>query len=305
MSVGSRQETVQKTDPAQLAMLTGNYNAAKPIAAGLSQPYSGALVAPNSPGQVAAQGAYTDIANNTVGAAPLNSAIDATTGFLNFKPTQVDAGQVGGMDLSKYMNPYTDGVINSSLGDLERQRQIAGVNDNQRATASHAFGGSRQGVADSLTNDAYDRNAGSLIAGLRSSGYQSAIDTATGDVNRKLTADTTNQGAGIAGANLGLSAATNLAGQSEQQLNQAGQRAGFLSQVGDAQQAQDQAGLTANYQEFLRQIMGTQQGQQLLNSALGLFPAQGTSTTTGQQSLWPSIIGAAGKIGSAFAMPGA
>lgn len=278
MSVGSKQETVQKTDPAQLAMLTANYNGAKPIAAGLSQPYTGQLVAHNSPGQIAAQGAYTSIANNNVGQPALDSAVKSTSGFLNFDPTA---------NISKFMNPFTDSVINSSLGDLNRQRQIAGVNDNQRATASHAFGGSRQGVADSLTNQAYDQNAASMIAGLRNTGYNTAL------------------GASQAAAGTSLAASGQLAQQSQQQIDQAGQRAGFLSQVGDAQQSQEQAGLTAQYQEFMRQLMGSQQGQQLLNSALGLFPAQGTSTTSGQQSLWPSIIGAAGKIGSAFAMPGA
>ncbi len=475
MSTGSKQTSTTTTDPAQLALLTGNYNAAKPLAATLSQPYTGSLVAPNSSGQLAAQQGYTDIFNNNVGAAPLQSAMDTTSGYLNFNPSQVSsnysptsvagnyspahvssnyqpfmiggnysvpqissnyapaqiannytptnisanpifAGQLSKTDLAPYTNPFTKDVINTTVAQNERARQMAAVNDNQRATAANAFGGSRQAVADSLTNQAYDQNSASLIAGLNSANFTQAQAGATGDLNRNLQADTTNQGAnlaaaqsnqtagynaanlgfgiakanqdagfnaanlnqsamianqgagltlaqllqaakianqgasfnaanlnqqgevanqnagltaaqlaqaariadqnagfnaaslnqsgqvanqnaGITAANLGLSAATNLAGYSQDQLNQAGQRAGFMSSVGDAQQAQQQAELTAQYQEFIRQLTGSAQGQQILNQALGTFPNQQTTTQTGQQSALGGIFGALGGIG--------
>ena len=54
------------------------------------------------------------------------------------------------------------GTIDRSLGDLERSRQGA-INAGQAdATAAGAFGGSRHGVADSLTNREFADSAGNL-----------------------------------------------------------------------------------------------------------------------------------------------
>jgi hypothetical protein len=76
--------------------------------------------------------------------------------------------------VQKYMNPYQQEVIDASMADLNRQRQMAQMKDLNAATAAKAFGGSRQGVAQALTNEAYDRTTASTLANLRSQGFSNA-----------------------------------------------------------------------------------------------------------------------------------
>jgi hypothetical protein len=76
--------------------------------------------------------------------------------------------------VEKYMNPYQQEVIDASMADLNRQRQMQQVKDLNTATAAKAFGGSRQGVAQALTNESYDRTAASTLANLRSQGFGNA-----------------------------------------------------------------------------------------------------------------------------------
>ena len=95
-------------------------------------------------------------------------------------------GQIATTDLSKYTNPWESSVVDASLNDNERAREIA-INQGQaQATAQGAFGGSRHGVVDSLTNQDYLRNAGSLASNLRMAGYQNAQDMAGRDISTDL-----------------------------------------------------------------------------------------------------------------------
>ena len=73
--------------------------------------------------------------------------------------------------VQRYMNPYQQEVIDASLGDIERQRQQQQLRDRSMATQAKAFGGSRQGVAEALTNEAYDRTAANTAAALRAQGF--------------------------------------------------------------------------------------------------------------------------------------
>lgn len=78
----------------------------------------------------------------------------------------------------QFMNPYESEVIGGALGDLNRGRQMQITNDQARATAAGAFGGSRHGVADSLTNDEYFRDAGNMASTMRMQGYNNAQNAA-------------------------------------------------------------------------------------------------------------------------------
>ena len=83
-----------------------------------------------------------------------------------------------GRDISAFMNPYTQEVIDRSLGDIESSRQMQDIRDRQAATQARAFGGSRQGVQSSLTNAAALKQAADLSANLRSQGYGQAAQLA-------------------------------------------------------------------------------------------------------------------------------
>ena len=83
-----------------------------------------------------------------------------------------------GRDISAFMNPYTQEVIDRSLGDIESSRQMQDLRDRQAATQARAFGGSRQGVQSSLTNAAALKQAADLSANMRQQGYGQAAQLA-------------------------------------------------------------------------------------------------------------------------------
>ena len=83
-----------------------------------------------------------------------------------------------GQEIGGFMNPYTQEVIDRSLGDIEASRQMQDLRDRQAATQARAFGGSRQGVQASLTNAAALKQAADLSANLRNQGYGQAAQLA-------------------------------------------------------------------------------------------------------------------------------
>ena len=76
--------------------------------------------------------------------------------------------------VQKYMNPYEQQVVQNTLADIERARQMQIAQEGAQATAAKAFGGSRQGVTRSLVDEAALRNAGNLAAQLRQQGFTQA-----------------------------------------------------------------------------------------------------------------------------------
>lgn len=200
----------------------------------------------------------------------IQQGIDQTRGLFGYQPQQVSAGQLASTDLSAYLNPYTQNVIDAGVSDLDRARQMAISGGQGAATLSGAFGGSRHGVADAETNRGFLDQVSSLTANLRNAGFQNAQNAALTDIGNRLTADTANQGADLAGANLRLNAG-----------NQA-------TTAGLAQEASTRANLDAQFRagELERSIAErndpTQARLQYLNMLRQLLGISG-SDTFGQQ----------------------
>jgi hypothetical protein len=110
--------------------------------------------------------------------------------------------------IQDYMNPYTQGVSDNVLSDLDRSRQVQDQQQRAQANAAGAFGGSRHGVLDAITTSEYDRNAGQLSNQLWNQAYGAASNLKGQDLNRDLQAGLSNQGMDWnvqnLGANLGM-----------------------------------------------------------------------------------------------------
>jgi len=291
LSGGSKQTTQQTQtntiNPESMALLKNNYATAQQNAASLGTPYTGQLTAGFTPTQLQAQGILSSVATNPLYGQTANAATAGAQGILNSNP-------LSAADLQTYMNPFQKDVIDASINDNERARQIAQTQMNAQNTAGGAFGGSRSGVANALTNEAYDRNNQSNIANLNAANYTQA------------------QNASLAAKNLGLNAATTTANLNNNALGVAAQQGGILGAVGDAQQAQSQTEISNAYNNWLQGKQLTIQQQNLLNSALGMIPVQqtvntnGTTTTSSNPGLG-GILSVFGKVGQAVAssyMPG-
>ena len=82
----------------------------------------------------------------------------------------------GAADIQQFFNPYEEQVVQGALGDIERSRQMQDVTDRARAVQARAFGGSRQGVQEALTNEAALRQAATTASGLRQTGFTQAAN---------------------------------------------------------------------------------------------------------------------------------
>jgi len=93
----------------------------------------------------------------------------------------------GAEDIAAFQNPYEDQVVQQSLQDIERSRQMQSLQDANRATQAKAFGGSRYGVQSALTNEAALQEAARTAGQLRSAGYGQAAQLAAGarDINTR------------------------------------------------------------------------------------------------------------------------
>jgi hypothetical protein len=308
---GSSHETQQQQstqtntiDPEQKALLMGNYATAQANASKLDTPYGGLLTAGFNPTQYRAQGLFSALGTDPSFMNNANKATAAIGGVLGGSTGQpYSASQLAGMDLSQYQNPYTKDVINTTLDSQEHARQMQRVADNASATAAHAFGGSRQGVADSLTNSEYDRNTAGLLAGLNQANYGQAQQSALSDIGAQNAAKQFNVNSGLQDASLKLNAAGALQSANNNALATGTQQAGLLGAVGDVQQQQQQTELSNAYQNWLAGQQMTVTQQQMLNSALGLMPAQQTINSSGTGSAnktsSPGVTDILGGIGSA------
>lgn len=258
-----------------------SYNTRSPY-----QAYTGNMVAGMGAGETQARRIAADNVGSQNGL--LGEAEDAVRGSMGY-----DAA-----DPSRFFNPYEDQVVQGVLGDIERSRGMQRVGDAQSATSAGAFGGSRHGVADSLTNEAALREAGSTAASLRRSGYDTAVDTGFRQQQAQR------EGAqGLAG----------LAGQRQAQWQQ---DASFMAGLGATEREIEQARLLADRAEFDREaadryqrfLLELQTRQGILSStpmltdssSVGYGPASGGG---GQGALGGAVSGAA--AGSAFGPYGA
>ena len=83
-----------------------------------------------------------------------------------------------GESIQQFMNPYENEVVQRALADVGGSLETQRLKDRQAATAARAFGGSRQGVQESLTNAAAIKQAADTAAQMRAAGYGQAANLA-------------------------------------------------------------------------------------------------------------------------------
>jgi hypothetical protein len=210
-----------------------------------------------------------------------------------YQPGQITAqqsnlGLTGPGSIASYMNPYTESVRKNALADLESSRQTAIQQMGERATQARAFGGSRQGVAEALTNQGFAKQAATLGTTLNEQAFNQAMAMQQADIGRRSAADIANQQAGLQGAQLRLGGASqlgNLAAQ-QQALRLGGAQA--VMGAGGARQALDQQQMDA-----IRNIGLQRLG--VVQSSLGAQPANlgMQSTTPYTQNVGAGLLGGA------------
>jgi hypothetical protein len=252
---GGTTVTRQELDPDVKRAFMDNLSQAQGVASGLGERQFAGFTPLYEQGEQMALAAA-----GGPGSQALNQAMGVTQGLTGFTPAQIGFDQ---SMVDQYYNPFQQQVIDQTLADIERQRQMASQNLGQQATAARAFGGSRQGVAEGVMAGEFGRTAAQTAANLRSQGYQSALQQA-------MAQQLANQQAGLAGAQFRLGAGQQLAG-----IGQARTAADLLA-------AQTAMGLGGARQEF---------AQQQLDAARNL-PLERLGITQGAVGLLSPTMGA-------------
>jgi hypothetical protein len=199
----------------------------------------------------------------------------------------------GAQAYQPFMSPYQQQVIDSSLGEFDRQSQMRQQQiKDQSLGVPGAFGGGREGVQQAEYQTGSDRNRQMLHAGMLQQGYGNAQNAAQQAFqNQQQMA----QGQlGLGNAQMGLS-----------NFQRAGMGAdiGALGQMGSMRQgvtqarlnAQQQAAQTAAYEPYGRL---SQYGQVITGLAGGVASAQYQEPQ--QQSPWSSALSTALGVGGLY-----
>lgn len=207
------------------------------------------------------------------------------------------ASSVSADTISSRMSPYMSQYVQQSLApQIEAQDQQFNQqrkNLNAVATSSGAFGDSRAGIEGAnLTNQQNIARSG-LIGNAYNAAFNTAIGAGAQDVSNNLNAQTTNAGLN----EQSLSRALGAAGGLENLGNYRGGIANTVNSLGQQQTGQDQAKLTAAYNQWL---MGQQypfQTTQLMNQSIAAgatgMPADVTKTTSAPDNSGWGMLGTA------------
>lgn len=284
----------------------------------------------------AAQAGYLGMLGQTpqqVNPATMNAA-------LNTGPTgRINPQTLASTNLNPYMSPYTSSVINATLPIMQQNLGQQQIGNQNQASAASAYGGSRQGVQQGVTQAQGAQNMAQMAAQLNQANFGQAQQGALADISNNLQAQGANVGAANQfalqnQANLQAAAGANQAAQmTAQQLNQQAQQdqgrlnlqaasgLGALGQqaqlsqarnfaeqmsAGGQEQAQAQNQINAQMQKFQNAWSYPQTELGILQSALGMTPygqaTQGQQTTQTQTAANPLGMaeGALGALGNLF-----
>lgn len=333
----SKGKTTSSTavDPQQMAMYQDLYNKSKSIASQPFIPYTGARVAGFNPDQLQSFDATRGMFNQSMGFNPRDRLnFLANQGRPPVSPvtgtaTNINRGDVRDLtprslldtDLGAYQNPFQSQVIDNSLNDLNRARQLQIQSDQDAAIGRGAFGGSRSALLESETNRNFAEQAGKLSSNLRSQGFDRATSLAGQDIGRDFSAQQMMSDADrqVAMANAGYGNQFGLANLDAQnraafmrpeldmrnrqfqagllgnQLSDQYKSLGLLSGSGLQQQQLQQRGMDAGYNEFMRAIGYGPQQLGLMAQGISAMPNSST-TTQGRDTGAGDVLGTAAQL---------
>ena len=179
-------------------------------------------------------------------------------------------------DLSGYMSPYTQAVLDPAIRDIEERAAKERLRLGQQSARTGSFGGSRQAIAESELERGTQRNIADVSARERALAYNQALEQF-----RKDQANIPALYAGMQGQlGTGLS----------QTQGAFGSMVNPLLQTGGLQQARDQANLDVLRQQYEEERDFPLRGITALRQTLGINPqilGLGTSTQSSQPGANP------------------
>jgi len=174
-------------------------------------------------------------------------------------------------NIDKFMNPYQQSVIDSTMTQLDRQADMRRAGADAQAIQSGAFGGSRQGVQRAETERNLQNTKADTLARLLSAGFGQA---------QKASQEAGRLSGGIGQAFGTLAGTTSDIGRLQQALGQAD--VSQLSQLGAMRQSQDQAALDATRQNAMQTAQEPYTRLQIGQNLLQGMPSSSIPSTFAQ-----------------------
>jgi len=213
----------------------------------------------------------------TAGASQLeNQAFQGLAGLAGYTPTQFTPERAGyseftGNEVSKYASPFISNVVSPQLREAQRQAEIQRIANAGKLVGSGAFGGSRQAIMEAEG----DRNLQTLMSDITGKGYQSAFENAQQQFERDQARRMQAQGLNVQS---GLEAQ-----RAQEASNQFGAGYGLDALArqlagGQAQRGIEQAGLSSDYEQYLRQFNYPKEQLQLQSELLKNIPERALTT---------------------------
>jgi hypothetical protein len=158
-----------------------------------------------------------------------------------------------GAQAGQYMDPYMQNVVGIQQREAQRMADIAGTQRGAQAVKAGAFGGSRQAIE----NAEAARNLATQQGDIQARGLQDAYTRGQTQFNteQQLREQSRQYGAGLGlqGLQAAISGAGQLGALGQQQFGQQKDILGLQNQFGGQQQAQQQALMNAEAQNFASQ----------------------------------------------------
>lgn len=281
--------------------VTGMLGRAEALSQTPFQPYTGAFTAPESALQTKAFqgiGGLTVPQNITQAGQTLGTY--ATQQQPTYQPGTYSPIQYTQENLQRYMNPYLESVLEPQRREMQRQADIARNTMQGRLAQAGAYGGSRQAIMEAEAQ----RNLQQGLADITGKGYATAYE----DAARRLAEES---GRGLEAAKFGeqsrqfgQTASLDALGRQIQAAQAQGQIGGAEAQYGLANLAQqlsagqtqrdiEQQGLTADYQQYLRELGYPQQMLEFQRNMLTGIPITTYATQTPAASGFQEMAGGA------------
>lgn len=219
-----------------------------------------------TPGYATAEQQLTATGIGGAGQQTTNRAAELALAEAGYTPQQIQA-MTGAQYMSAYQNPYEQQVVQGTLADIERQRQLSQQAQQARAVGARAFGGSRQAVAEAIANEDYMRQAANTAAQLRSAGFTTAAGFGQTDAARAMEAARANIANQLAGAGIRQTAVGQLGalGAQQQNLGMTGAQAVMSAEQQRQQLAQARLDAARNLAAERLGLTGSALGQNVPN----------------------------------------
>lgn len=219
-----------------------------------------------TPGYATAEQQLTATGIGGAGQQTTNRAAELALAEAGYTPQQIQA-MTGAQYMSAYQNPYEQQVVQGTLADIERQRQLSQQAQQARAVGARAFGGSRQAVAEAIANEDYMRQAANTAAQLRSAGFTTAAGLGQTDAARAMEAARANIANQLAGAGIRQTAVGQLGalGAQQQNLGMTGAQAVMSAEQQRQQLAQARLDAARNLAAERLGLTGSALGQNVPN----------------------------------------